>query len=63
MNRGQAVLAFFNVGFDPASQAWLMQDGATVALPGPNPGIQAGEHGPALRALLQDHSAGYKVHS
>ena len=62
LNRGRAELAFSGPAFDSVNQARLTRRGATVAAPGPNPGVQAGGYGPALRPFPGEHSAGYKVH-
>ena len=60
LSRGQAELAFSDLGFDPASQPWLAQRRVTATAPCPNLGVQAGGHGPALRPFLQRHSQGYE---
>ena len=45
-------LACFDIGLEPADKAWLESMGATVAVPGTHLGVDAAQHGPALRSFL-----------
>ena len=67
LDRGEAELACFDLGLEPADRAWLAGRGAVVVAPRAHLGVQAGEHGPALlsflaRPFLPEYFPGYDVY-